>query len=98
MKSSLLQSRKFWLMVVNVVVSLITYFVTKYVNPEAAKDVLFLIGALQPVVIAVIASITVQNIEHIKADERLKSEKFWAAEDVKAAEKKEAAKAEEVPQ
>ncbi len=98
MKSSLLQSRKFWLMVVNVIVSLITYFVTKYVNPEAAKDVLFLIGALQPVVIAVIASITVQNIEHIKADERLKSEKFWAAEDVKAAEKKAAVKTEEVPQ
>ena len=83
MKSPLFKSRKFLIMLVNVIISVTTYFVTKYVNPEAGKDVLFLIGAMQPVVLAVIASITVQNVEYIKADERLKSEKFWAAEDAK---------------
>ena len=67
MKSSLLKSRKFLIMVVNVVVSVTTYFITKYFNPDAAKDVLFLIGSLQPVIIAVVASITVQNVEYIKA-------------------------------
>ena len=55
--SSLLQSRKFWLMIVDVVVSVASYFVVKYVAPEAAKDVMFLIGALQPVVIALIVGI-----------------------------------------
>ena len=67
MKSPLFKSRKFLIMLVNVIISVATYFVTKYVNPEAAKDVLFLIGAMQPVVLAVIASITVQNVEYIKA-------------------------------
>ena len=80
MKSSLLQSRKFWIMAVNVVVSVATYFVTKYVNPEAAKDVLFLIGSMQPVIIAVVASITVQNVEHIKADTRVQTERIWATQ------------------
>lgn len=82
MKSPLLQSRKFWIMLVNVVVSVVTYFVTKYVNPDAAKDVLFLIGALQPVILAVIASITVQNVEHIKQGARMEIEKNWAKLDM----------------
>ena len=66
MKSPLFKSRKFLIMLVDVVVSITTYFVTKYSNPEAAKDVLFLIGAIQPVIIAVIASIAVQNVQYIK--------------------------------
>lgn len=67
MKSSLLESRKFWIMIIDLVVSVITYFVTKYFSPEAGRDVLFLIGALQPVVLMVVGSITVQNVEYIKA-------------------------------
>ncbi len=59
--NSLIQSRKFWLMVVDVVVSLATYFVVKYVAPEIAKDVMFLIGAMQPVVIALIVGIAVED-------------------------------------
>jgi hypothetical protein len=58
-------------MCVDVFVSLTTYFVGKYVNPEAGKDILFLIGALQPVILLVIASITVQNIQGIKAESQL---------------------------
>ena len=67
-KPNILHSRKFWLMIIDLVVSLATYFVTRYAAPEVAQDVLFLIGALQPVVIAVIASITVQNVAVIKAE------------------------------
>lgn len=78
MKSPLLKSRKFWIMLVDVIVSITTYFVTKYSNPEAAKDVLFLIGAIQPVILAVIASITFQNVEHIKQGARVEIEKNWA--------------------
>jgi hypothetical protein len=61
------RSRKFWLAVSDVVVSLVTYFVGKYLNPDSAKDILFLIGALQPVMLLVIGSITIQNVEGIKA-------------------------------
>lgn len=63
----LLKSRKFWLMVVDIVISVSTYFVGKYVSPDAAKDVLFLIASLQPIILAVIVSITVQNVEGIRA-------------------------------
>ena len=63
----LFTSRKFWLMVADVVVSVASYFITKYASPEMTKDVLFMIGALQPVVLLVIASITVQNVAGIKA-------------------------------
>lgn len=66
--SVLLHSRKFWLMILDLIVSLSTYFITKYVSPENAKDALFVIGALQPVFVLVIASITVQNVEGIRAD------------------------------
>jgi len=69
--STIWKSRKFWIMCVDVFVSLTTYFVGKYINPAAGADILFLIGALQPVVLLVIASITVQNIQGIKAEAQL---------------------------
>jgi hypothetical protein len=60
------KSRKFWIMVVDLIVSLASYFLAKYASPDLSKDVLFLIGALQPVVLLVIASYTVQNLEAMK--------------------------------
>ncbi len=63
----ILKSRKFWLMVVDVAVSLATYFITKYAAPAAADDILKVIVTLQPVVIAVVASITVQNVAAMRA-------------------------------
>lgn len=61
------KSRKFWIMLVDVIVSLTAYFVTKYTAPETSKDVLMVIGSLQPVVLMVIGSITLQNVAGIKA-------------------------------
>lgn len=61
------RSRKFWLMIADTGVSLITYFVGKYLSPDAAKDILFLIGALQPVWLMVIGFIGLQNVAGIKA-------------------------------
>jgi hypothetical protein len=63
----LLKSRKFWIMCLDVAISLTAYFVGKYTSPEMAKDVLFLVASLQPIVLAVIVSITVQNVEGIRA-------------------------------
>lgn len=63
----LLNSRKFLIMLVDVIVSLITYFTGKYLDASAAKDILFLIGALQPVVLFVIGFIGIQNVTAMKA-------------------------------
>ena len=52
----LVRSRKFWLLVLDTVISLILYFIGKYL-PGAEADVKFAILALQPVVISVIVSI-----------------------------------------
>ena len=63
---SIWQSRKFWLTVADLVVSVSTYFVTKYVNPDLSRDILFLLVAMQPVVIILIASYTYQNTVAMK--------------------------------
>lgn len=63
---SLLGSRKFLLLVLDVVVSVILYFASKYASPSVADDVKTLIGLMQPVWIAVIVAITIQNVEQIR--------------------------------
>ena len=68
MKPNLLLSRKFWLMVLDVTISTITVCVGWWVNPALGEKLLVLIGIWQPVVISLIASITVQNVEAMKAD------------------------------
>jgi len=58
--AGLIRSRKFWLMVLDVVVSGSTYFIGKYAGAEG-QDMLFIIGLLQPVFVTVIASVTVED-------------------------------------
>ena len=55
------KSRKFWLMVSDVVFSTAVYFVGKYVGAEVADDILWLIGSWQPVVVTLIASIAYED-------------------------------------
>ena len=55
------KSRKFWLMILDVAVSLASYFIGKYVAPDAAKDILYVIGLVQPVFVAVIIGIAVED-------------------------------------
>jgi di/tricarboxylate transporter len=57
----LTQSRKFWLLVLDVALSLILYFTGKYLAPAIAEDVNFVIGAMQPVFVAVIAGIFIED-------------------------------------
>ena len=59
--SALFRSRKFLTLLLDVVVSLATYFVGKYAMPEAADDILMVIAAMQPVVLAVIASWAIED-------------------------------------
>ena len=53
----LLYSRKFLLLLSDVLISAIVYFVGKYAGNSVFADVKFLIGILQPVVIAIIMAI-----------------------------------------
>ena len=57
----LLKSRKFWLMILDVVISTITYFVTAYVSPEVAEQIIWVIGAWQPVIVALIIGIAIED-------------------------------------
>ena len=57
------KSRKFWLLVLDTVVSVATYFVGLYVLDVQAEQVLFLIASLQPVFLFLITAYTVQNIK-----------------------------------
>ena len=59
--SSLLQSRKFWIMVADVVISSATYFISKYVAPETGNDIIWLIASWQPVIYALIAGIATED-------------------------------------
>ena len=64
----LLKSRKFWLTVFDILISSVTFFVTKYVNPETGSDILWLIAAWQPVIIMLIAGIAIEDSARHKAD------------------------------
>ncbi len=57
---SLIHSRKFWLLILDTVVSLSIYFISKYV-PGAAEDVKLVIGLLQPVFVSIILAIAVED-------------------------------------
>jgi hypothetical protein len=57
------KSRKFWLLILDTVVSVATYFVGLYVLDVQAEQVLFLIASLQPVFLFLITAYTVQNIK-----------------------------------
>ncbi len=65
MKPNLLKSRKFWLAILDVVISTATYFLTAYASPELAKDVLWLIAAWQPIFITLISAIAAEDIAYL---------------------------------
>lgn len=57
---SLFKSRKFWLMVLDLVISMALFFVSKYA-PSAFEDTKFLIGAIQPLFVVVIGGIALED-------------------------------------
>ncbi len=60
------KSRRFWLLVADAIFTLATYFIGKYAG-LGADDWLKIAGVLQPVVIAVIIGLTVEDAARIKA-------------------------------
>lgn len=64
----LLQSRRFWTLVLDTVVSLLLFFVGKYAG-AALDDVKFLVLTLQPIFVMLIAAFTTEDVAamHIAA-------------------------------
>ena len=65
--AGLLRSRKFWLLMLDTAISMATYFVTKYAAPALADDVLYFIGAIQPVFVVLIGAIAYEDGQAKKA-------------------------------
>ena len=59
--NGLLKSRKFWLLVLDTVVSIVTYAAAHYLSPEAVDMVRFLIITMQPVFVMLIGSIAYED-------------------------------------
>jgi hypothetical protein len=57
----LIRSRKFLLLVLDVVISTITYFVTRYAFPALAEDIIKMIALWQPVFVALIGSVAYED-------------------------------------
>lgn len=64
---SLLISRKFWLLILDTVISLVLFFGAKYLSPSALEDVKVLVIALQPVFVTIIAAIAHEDAANAKA-------------------------------
>lgn len=63
----LVRSRKFWLMILDVVISTVTFFVSRYINPEISEEIIWVIGAWQPVIVALILGIAHEDAAEKKA-------------------------------
>ena len=62
----LFQSRKFWLLILDTVISLVLYFVSKYAGP-AFDDVKLVVLALQPIFLMIIYAIAKEDSAKIAA-------------------------------
>ena len=63
----LLRSRKFLLLILDVVVSFGTYFLVKYAAPSLADDALYVLGGIQPVFVVIIGAIAYEDGQAKKA-------------------------------
>ncbi len=55
-------TKELWTTIITAIVALILYFAAKYLSPEAAADVKFVIETLLPLILALIAISTVQKV------------------------------------
>jgi uncharacterized membrane protein HdeD (DUF308 family) len=62
----LFKSRKFWLLILDTVISIVIYVVSNFL-PGAQEHVTFFIGALQPVFVMLILAIAVEDAAEKRA-------------------------------
>ena len=58
---ALVKSRKFWMAVLDMVVSLGLYFAGKYALPEISTDINVVVVGIQPVLILIIVNYTIED-------------------------------------
>ena len=64
---SLWESRKFRIMLFDTIVAIAVYAVGKFVAPLYSQDILWLIAAVQPVVLSLIVGIAVEDAAAMKS-------------------------------
>ncbi len=73
----LVKSRKFWLAVLDAALSTLATVLGWIFAPDKATAIMALVVTWQPVIIAVIVSYTVQNVEGIKADKEIATAQIY---------------------
>lgn len=63
---ALLMSRKFWLTVLDLVISGVLYFGGKYLGESVFADVKFMIAAIQPVFVVIIGAIAYEDAARLR--------------------------------
>lgn len=76
--SALLHSRKFWLLALDTVLAITVYFVNKYGSPSFAEDSKMLFGLLQPMFVAVIVGIFVEDNAERRLQGEIANVEAWA--------------------
>jgi hypothetical protein len=76
---SLIHSRKFLIMIVDVALSTLVFFLAKYANESMVEDVKFLIASWQPVILMVIAAIASEDNATAKAQSTVDAAKAMTA-------------------
>jgi hypothetical protein len=71
MKTPLLKSRRFWTLILDTVISLVSLVVSLQFSPDVQKLVQTVIIALQPVFVALIAAFTVEDVAQARIAEAL---------------------------
>ena len=69
----LLHSRKFWLLVLDTVISAVSTVGAWYLAPEMLNQVIAILAILQPLYIFVITSITKEDVAKTEADAQVKT-------------------------
>jgi hypothetical protein len=72
---ALFRSRKFLILLLDAVISLLLYFSAKYAGPSGAEDIRVVIGVLQLPVTAIIVAISVEDSAAMKVGMFLQNEK-----------------------
>ena len=78
--SGLLHSRKFWLLVLDVVASTVVYFVVKLGDTALAEDVKWLIASWQPIFAMVIGAVAYEDKAKLEAESSRLSDENWRLE------------------
>ncbi len=77
--AGLLRSRKFLLLILDVLLSSLLYFAGKHLAPDVVDDIKFLVASYQPVFLMVIGSIAYEDKANVEAKTSLDVARMYEA-------------------